>query len=147
MGADYCAYAVIGCLVDEEKIPMKKTRVKAFKHDFPDNPEVQFHPKTGQQLYEDVEYPAFAFENDSPDVEVIKLEKYGLELFSSTDHHYTVIGVGTGKDTYSNGGDEYDFVKLPDISKIKSKVKEVLEMIGQWDEESFGLYSLLYCSY
>jgi hypothetical protein len=153
MGADYSAYAVVGCIIDRSNIPMKKERVKTFKHDYPDNGEIKFDPKTGEALWKTIEYPEFVFADQgdpNPDdndgkTKVIKLGK--LKIFTGTDGKPEVLGVGTGEETYSNGGDDYDFTPLEDVDSIKNRVKEILEPIGLWDEKKFGLYSILYCSY
>lgn len=152
MGVDYRAYAVIGCVVDLDKVTMKKERVRAFKHNYPDNGEIKFDPKTGRALWETKEYPEFVFEDDggctddySGKSKVIKL--MGLKLYQGTDGEPTVLGVGTGDDTYSNGGDDKEFLPIKDLESIKNKVKAVLEPIGMWDEDTFGLYAILYCSY
>lgn len=153
MGADYSAYAVIGCQVELDNIPVKKERVKAFKHDYPDDGEIKFDPKTGKALWKTVEYPEFAFDYDKYDhpddnggkTKIVKLGT--LKMYHGTDGEPTVLGVGTGENTYSNGGEDCDFMPLPDMESIKKKVKEVLEPIGMWNEETFGLYSILYCSY
>ena len=33
------------------------------------------------------------------------------------------------------------------IEEVKTKMREKLEPIGLWDEETFGLWSVQYCSY
>jgi hypothetical protein len=150
MGVDYKAYyAVIGCILDRSKIAVKQEKVKTFKHDYPEDGETKFDPKTGIPLWKTIEYPEYIF--DAYDCEgrakVIKLN--GLNIFiSGGGNTPEVIGIGTGRKTYSNGGEAYDFRPLvEDLDSIKKRIKDVLEPIGMWDETSFGLYSILYCSY
>lgn len=152
MGVDYKAYAVIGCEVIFDNIPVKKERVKTFRHDYPDDGEIRFDPKTGKALWKTIEYPEFVFEDDDGYTDdyngkskAIKLDN--LRMFRGTDGEPTVLGIGIGDSTHSNGGENYEFMPLPDIESIKKKVKEILEPANMWEEETFGLYSILYCSY
>jgi hypothetical protein len=49
---------------------------------------------------------------------------------------------------YEQGDDETpSFKQVPDIEKIKNKVKTALESSNLWDEKKFGIYTVLYCSY
>ena len=149
MGADYSAYAVIGILIDEDSIPLKKETVKIGNHDFPKD--VLFNSKTGAALWEEEEYQEFTFDEDyhdeNPKSKLIKLPK-GIEIYRGTDGKPMIIGFGTGEDTYSNGGDDCDFKSL---SKMPTKeflgLKDILEPLGIWDESKYGLYSVLSCSY
>lgn len=78
-----------------------------------------------------------------------ELRNDGLLCYWGTDHDYVYVGIATGEDTYSNGGDDDSFVSLQadDVAQIKEKLREYLEPIGLWDEKQFGLWSVLYCSY
>jgi len=148
MGADYTAYAVIGCEIDLSTIPVHKEKVKAFNHSFPED--MNFDPKSGAKLWKEDSYPEFCFgKNDQDDkrTKIIDIDK--LKLYRGAEGCITVLGFGCGEDTYSNAGAEYDFKELNTGTYIYlyNKIKEVLSSIGMWDELKFGLYAILYCSY
>ena len=161
MGADYYAKCVIGVILpDSDELPKLKklVRKKAFKHDYEDDGEYEFDPKTAKKLFldekEEVEtdLPAFIFDPDmrQEDLEdknqvVIKPLK-GIEYAVGTNNSNLCLGLvmETGS---SNGGDDYAFMNIPDIEKIKEKLKNLLEPHGLWNEGKFGLHLILYCSY
>ena len=162
MGADYTAITVIGvCLPHAEDLPKAKVmaRKRAFDHDYDES--YEFHPKSGDKLWldeqEEVEadYPAIILDQEGYIEEdeikegqrVVDLTDIeGLDCTCSTDNYRSFFGyvLETGS---SNGGQSVCFEALPDIQKIKTQIKEKLEPLGLWDEEEFGVYSILYCSY
>jgi hypothetical protein len=146
MGADYTAKAVIGCILDYDKIPIIRKKVKAFKHDIPETSDVKFDAKTGRPLWEEHSYPAFTFNEEDRGTETKKINKKGLKIYQGTDGEPTILGFGVS-DTYSNGGNTYDFATLPNIPALKEKLKSILEPLNMWNEKEFGLYALLDCSY
>lgn len=162
MGADYTAYAILGVrLPDEDSLPKLKqsVRKRAFEHKFEDDGETEFHPKDGRKLWldetveidTDVPVVKFDIEGYMGEDDIYEGQKLiqapdGLEFATSTDGENLCLGVvaPTGN---SNGGEESGFEPLPDINKVKMQIKELLEPIGLWVEEDFGLYALLSCSY
>lgn len=52
MSADFYNYAVLGCPIPQQ-FPRAKVmaRKRAFEHDFPDDGETEFDPKTGRPLW------------------------------------------------------------------------------------------------
>ena len=165
MGADYSAMAVIGiALPDEDELPKAKTttRKKAFKHNYDDDGTNEFHPKTGQKLFLDDEkieveadYPLFVYDTygdgepsgleDVANQIIIRPPK-GLNFAVGTDESNICLG-GVVRTGSSNGGDDYGFAKMPDVDVIKAKLKNLLEPLDLWDESTFGLHTVLYCSY
>ena len=166
MGADYTALAVIGiALPDGDDLPKAKTfvRKKAFVHNYDDDGTNEFHPKTGKKLFLDekieveADYPLYVYdlyddeepsdlENDNNQT-IIRPPK-GLKFAVGTDESNICLGavIRTGS---SNGGDEYGFLKIPDlyIANVKARLKDLLEPHGLWDEGKFGLHAILQCSY
>jgi hypothetical protein len=161
MGADYYAKAIIGIeLPDEDTIPRAiiKTRKRAFDHDFGDDGETEFHPKDGRKLWldeiEEVEanYPAYIFDVGEYEVEECDEGQTLIHFPDGTDYAYGTDGeaqyVGFVLETgSSNGGQDEVFSKLPDIEHLKEVLKSILEPIGFWDDDNFGLHVVLYCSY
>jgi hypothetical protein len=159
--ADYTARAIIGVTIpDEDDLPRASVSVRkrAFKHDYDDDGENEFHPKDGRKLWLDEketvkeDYPAFLFDSEDyygdsleKGQKLIKIPK-SLTLVNGTDGCNRCLGfvVSTGN---SNGGDETGFELIPDIAKIKADIKGLLEPLDLWDESIFGLHDLLYCSY
>jgi hypothetical protein len=114
--------------------------VKAFDHQIEDQ-EVKFCATSGRPLWKTVEEPVEGFD---PDEETIA----GYRIIYSTDRYHAVACIICADDTYSNGGNEVDFVQLPkNLAIEKKKMKVALEPFGVWDEEKFGLWAVLYCSY
>jgi len=147
MGADYYAKAVIGVLIDEDKIPKKHVRVKAFQHDFPEDWKVD-PTNPSRKLWNEKNYPEFTFDPDyaNEDTKLVKLPM-GMGVFKGTDDEPAVVGVGAESGS-SNGGDDYDFKQIPDsVENVRDALKNILGPLGLWDEKKFGLYSILYCSY
>lgn len=144
MGADYHAKAVIGIEINEADIPKKHFKVKAFDHDYPEDWEVE-PTKPNRKLWKEGNFPEFDFEYAQEFTRKIELPK-NIQLFKGTDGQPAVLGFGieTGS---SNGGIDYEFEPISDITDIKNSLKNLLEPLGMWDETSFGLYSILYCSY
>lgn len=160
MGADYTAHAIIGiALPSQESLPKlnKKVRKRAFKHSFEDDGETKFDPKTGKPLwldeFEEVESddPVVVYDTDDEPSELEKGQKIlkapkGMEFRYGTDNGELFLGVvvSTGS---SNGGEETEFLPMPDVNKIRDDLKACLEPLGLWDPSVFGLYANLYCSY
>jgi hypothetical protein len=169
MGADYTAVTVIGIILpDKNDLPKAKTMVRkrAFEHEFSEE-DAEFHPMDGRKLWLDekelveADYPALVINDEDYITEddlkegqiLIELNDSDedsddpfLETYHSTDDNDTFYGFvhGTGS---SNGGETDVFSKIPDIEKIKKNIKEKLEPYGLWNEEDFGIYTILYCSY
>lgn len=161
MGAEYYAKSIIGIGLPGEyeiKRAIIKTRKRAFDHDFKDDGETEFHPKTGKKLWLDeveeteTDYPAYIFNIGDYDVDECKEGQTIISFPESIEYAY-----GTGLKTWyvgfvletgsSNGGEAEVFSKLPNIDNLKEVLAGILEPIGFWDEENFGLYTVLYCSY
>lgn len=136
MGADYSSAAVIGVKIDQGKLATSKM-VKAFPHDF--GPDINFHPKTGKKLWmEKAEY--------IPQYDEYKGTLAGFRVTFTTDNTTMYCGI-VASGTHSNCGSEAKRTKLEDIGEIKAKLKSALEPLGLWDEKSFGLWTVLHCSY
>jgi hypothetical protein len=161
MGTDYYAITIIGVsLPDEDDLPRLKTTVrkKAFKHDFSDDGDMEFHPKDGRKLWleekvqVEVDKPLYVFQKEdyySPELEdgqqLIKIPR-GLSTARDTNAENFYVGfvLGTGS---SNGGDETVFSKLPDIGALRKQIEKLLKPIGLWEASEFGIYTVLRCSY
>lgn len=166
MGADYKAVAVIGIKIDTRTIPKIKESVKkpAFKHNYSEDD--IFHPKTGKRLWTDEmmevdrDVPKYTLQDrDSGQTGVYEHRFKSGELISvclkQFPYNNLKINMGAEEDyiyyiglvadnTYSNCGSKEDFKPIPD--NIKTRTRDLLEPYGLWQEEDFGLYSILDCS-
>jgi len=166
MGADYTAIAILGIKIDYEMVPMLKKTVKkpAFEHNYSEDD--VFHPKTGDKLWTDEmqevdsDSRKYALEHiDFCDYDGIyeqyfvdgklasnclcKFDDYKISCYGSDENDEYWIGI-VADETYSNGGEDEDFENVPD--DLKSTLKKILEPYGLWNEENFGLFSILHCS-
>tara|TARA_Y100000034_G_scaffold37672_2_gene46322 strand:- start:2476 stop:2889 length:414 start_codon:yes stop_codon:yes gene_type:complete len=137
MSAVWHSYAVIGILIDKDKLYKEAKTVKAFAHNHPRT--MKFCPDTGKELWKEVREPIPEWDES---------ETLGsFKVHTSTDSHDHVVGI-IAADEAEMRGSGVDFTKLPDnLADEKYKLKELLEPLGLWDESKFGLYSILYCSY
>ena len=159
MSVNYYAYAVLGCALPKKFPPAIITvRKRAFDHEFPDDGEMKFDPKTAKPLWldetEEVEadYEKYRvvedwYESDeeAPGQIVVKVEEYGLKIAATTDDKKLVVGliVQTGYDS------DVVFMKLDEkvVTETREKVKKLMKAIESWDASKFGLYTVLHCSY
>jgi len=161
MSTSFHSYAVLGCpLPDSFPKARVMVRKRAFDHDYPDDGEKEFDPKTGARLWldeteeVDADYEKFAVldEYDSVDPEEypgmvgVKLGDYGLSTACTTDEDETIVGIVVGSPGYEPG-----LAKLnadpKSVEETRQKVKAFMEAIDSWDPESFGFYSVGYVSY
>ena len=71
----------------------------------------------------------------------------GLPLVYDTDQKNCWIAIRKKKVGGYNK-DEFDMLDpTDDIDKLKEELKTKLEPHGLWDEESFGIWVIQYCSY
>lgn len=158
MGVDYTATTIIGiCCPKEDQIARAKVKVrkKTFDHKFEDNGEIEFNPKDGRKLwldeYEmvDSDYPSIIIDVDGsydssnlPGQIIIKLPKDIMYEYS-TDNEDCYIG---WKQSANSDSDEV-YSDFPNIGKMREKLKKLLNPHKLWCEDSFGIYTVLYCSY
>ncbi len=146
MGADYYAKAVIGC-----EVTGKLTRIvqrPRCNHVKPDNAE--FCPKCGKSTApEDVKEPIPGYDpEDDPDRLTPALRQLAtLTIAWTTDDERAFAGIQATTGSSRGSGDSTAHLPYSQIIDAKAKVKATLESLGLWDEASFGLWSVLYCSY
>src|SRR5271165_3658027 len=109
MGCDYAAAAVIGYEIDP-KSPFTTQRVKAFKHDLPDEPNQQYDPGSGRKLYVDKKLPIDGYD---PDGHPERLGRF--DLTSTYEGRQIFVGVSVETES-SNGGEESAFGELGNIA-------------------------------
>ena len=138
MGVDFSAYAIIGIKIDKERLYQKPETVKAFDHKYSLSDKIEYCPNTEQKLWKEFQDPIPEWDEDD------KLGPYRIYTTPYSDD--CIVGLVVCDDTGSNGGNDIDFVRIPNnLTKLKETMKNYLEPLGLWHEPNFGLYSVLYC--
>ena len=135
MSVQYYAYTVLGVKFNMSDL-LKKKKVKSCRHK--NDPNAKFCSKCGQPIWAETEgYPDW-FDEDKAD---------GLDIINSTDDLFAIVGIKLAE----VGGCGSDCAKIEtsfrEDSDHKQRIKKILEKWGYWNEESFGLWSVMYCSY
>jgi hypothetical protein len=144
MSSSWYSSAVIGCGIDESKIPTITKNIKAFEHNMPEDSLDKFDSKTGKPLWVIKKFPEYSFREEVEDKNTKIIDLKGLQIYTDTDYKHVVLGFGC---TASDWDITCNFRDLCDINEIKEKLKSILEPINMWDGSKFGLYSILRCSY
>lgn len=161
MGADYTAYTVIGVAlpaVDELPRLTARRRKKAFEHNFTDDGETEFDPKTGRPLWLDetekytvrdtpaVVYPDKYGEEEIEEGQILLKVPEGTSFHYGTDGEPIFLGV-VSRTGNSNGGNDTAFLAAQDMNALRLALRAALKPVGLWEEDDFGIYTNLYCSY
>lgn len=138
MGVDYYANSVIGMGISPELLE-KEQRRRGCGH-----PEGRgrYCAECGKPMYISTKESIDGFDGDT---------LFGLAVSSSTDNGYFVVHlVGVTTDSSRSDSDTgCKMIPLEDdvVAKSRQTIKEKLEPAGLWNEKTFGLWSILYCSY
>ena len=138
MGVDYYASAVIGCEVTGKlHVTVLKPRCSHVNA-----PGAKFCAECGVATAPiEVKEPIPGYTDESDQIGE-------LALVHTTDDERTFVGVQSRAESLRRSGFG-GVTKLPFVEVLGAyhRVKAVLEPLGLWDEASFGLWSVLYCSY
>jgi hypothetical protein len=128
MGADFYASGLIGCEVTGQ------TETVTWK------PSCEHNPLQTKQFCADCGKPVKLVEIKTPlpGLEAA-IKAAGLSVASTTDGEREFVGLKAGST------DDATCTRIPD--DIKDKVRAVLEPFNLWDEKSFGLWGIQFCSY
>lgn len=138
MGADYYSYLIVGCSVDEDKFKIP-TKVRACKCDVDKIEDMKFCPKCGEEVWTEDYDLIEGYEEDESFL--------GLDLVYNTDNENCWIAIRK-KEIGGYHKDDCDKLdRNDDIEQLKEELKAKLEPHGLWDEESFGIWIIQYCSY
>lgn len=130
MGIDYRGIAVIGQRVKARDM-VRVERLKAFDHDHPED--WSHDPKTGEKLWREVSYPR---------IDQYDLDRLNLQVFGLGYHEFIGVGAETGSSLI--GGDPAMLrLSLVEPVMVLERVRELLEPLGVFDLEQFGLWALL----
>lgn len=132
MGADYSAYAVIGCEVTGRLYSSKV--IPGCKH--PAAAGVKFCSTCGAKSR--LEHTPIKGYN--PDEETLA----GLRVYTTGEKERAFIGIGT--DSTDTCGSEAQFLNLDELAEARTRIKSKLAPLGLWDQETYGLWSIMHCS-
>lgn len=153
MGVSYSARALIGCRFSGKEIFTKK-RVKAFEHSHGDD--VNFDPKTGRALWREVD--ACLLEDEIgplEDVSFVEAHKSlgGIYCFDngadrSEDREVLVGLFAVEQDAEGRGWRNQPFAPLSgvDVARTQKLCQQVLEPLGLWKPDRFGIHVMQYVS-
>jgi hypothetical protein len=135
MGADYYAYAVIGCEVTGK---LYKPAVEpGCLHKNP--PTQAFCGTCGKKTVKHTEIPIDGFD---PDDNLLVFNGRALKVVHTTDDERAFAGLTTTAIDHRDSATRIDLDTF-----AREMVQEVLEPLGLWDPTSFGIWSVLFCSY
>lgn len=137
MGVDYYAHAVIGCEVTG-KLTKRVTAPGCPHVSLPAT--APFCAFCGKPSTKVVEAPI-----DGYDEEDHAIGNYCV--VGTTDGERQFVGLIASSDPDVNGGATRLGGDLPDLNTFKLELRLTLEPLGIWDDKSFGLWSLIRCSY
>jgi len=132
MGASWRGSAVLGCEVTGKTEREVATRVCA--HDITAG--AKFCAECGKPATELEKVPIDGWDT---------IEQAGLSNYTTTDDDRQFVGVGVS--VWDDGDAQRLSLDTVELSAVRDKVRSVLTPIGLWDEKSFGLWAVLYCSY
>ena len=136
MSVSYTAKAIIGIPVDSGIFYLPPKTVKAFEHDYP--PTMKFDPQSGRKLWEEEE-------ECRPEYDERHETFGGFPLVRAGDHDGTWLAVLLCED--ADYGRKNKFRPLPaDLEEQKAALRALLDPLGAWDEEKFGLHAIQYVS-
>lgn len=134
MGASWKAITIIGC-----KVTGKLTRIVSVRGC--EHPLIvqnsKFCAECGKPMHVDEEQNIDDF-NDSDMLGT-------LNICSSTDNEEMFAGIRIG--SHTDRDDKPECGRIDDFDAMKKRVRSELEPLGLWDEEWFGVWTVLHCSY
>jgi hypothetical protein len=130
MSIDWSAYAVIGCEVTGKLI--QKIRSPGCKHNKPSGS--PFCAQCGLPSSVIEEIPIAGYDRDAAKIGT-------FSVVGTSDDRRQFVGFMVGAGDF----DQARMRPLPDFTEIKTALCAVLEPLGLWTEESFGLWSILCC--
>lgn len=140
MGVDYYATALIGCEVPRD-VFFRTVKKRGCRSELVEG--AQFCPSCGKPTWIEEEMGPWEVLEDDHKLGLHLKGKAGeiVRFAFTTDEKRGFAGL------YRIGaGDDAGRLPWPDRC-VKEATREALEPLGLWDEESFGLWAVQYCSY
>ena len=138
MSVSCYSYLVIGCMIDENKFKIP-TKVRACTCNVDGIENMNFCPDCGEEVWEeDYDFVEGYEEQES---------FLGIPIVFDTDQKNCWIAIRKKEVGGYNKDESAMLDPEDDIEKLKEDLKTKLEPHGFWDEESFGIWVIQYCSY
>lgn len=135
MGYSATSHTVIGIQIEKNDL-YEETETRGCKHPVSKS---KFCPECGQPVWNKDSKPVAAYDDCRE-----KLGGFDLVHVSCESDQYIIAG---WQIEASSGNENPAFSKPPNFEAIKAKMKVVLEPLGFWEENKFGIYAVLYESY
>ena len=153
MSVTYSARALIGCRFSGDKLFTEK-RVKAFDHSYTDAPgqdDMSFCPKTGRPLWRMIQSCLL---DDLDDLSSIEPQSSlgGLYCFDNaaerSDRREILVGLFAVEQSAESYYREKPFCALQpeDFAKARDLCQKVLQPLGLWREDQFGIHVMMLVS-
>ena len=133
MGVSYWSYLIVGCKVDKEKFKINKIEESCYC-DVRGKQFMEYCSKCGKKVVEEDYDVIDGYEEDESFLE--------LPLVHNTDYKDCWIAI------YKEEFEDCVKMELPKtIEELKIELKSKIEPFGLWNEDSFGVWCIQYCSY
>jgi len=139
MSTTYHAIAIVGCKVDKSKL-FTTDLVRSCEHPIPVGG-VKFCPECGKRTYKKTKKPIQDYDTDKETV-------CGKRVFGHYyDTNFVIIAEQcVAVDNYDGPLAKMLPITVTDTTTWENKLRAVLEPLGLWDDEQFGIWTMLYCS-
>ena len=135
MGVSYWSYLIVGCKVDKEKFKINKIE-RSCNCDI-DKRFIKFCSKCGKEAVDESYDVIDGYKEDESFLE--------LPLVHNTDHKDCWIAIY--KEEIDDRKNSVKIESSKTIEELKIELKSKIEPFGLWDEDSFGVWCIQYCSY
>lgn len=133
MSVNFQAQAVIGCMVSAEQLHRMTDR-RACGHILPNG--ANFCPACGKPAFQTIQEAIYDTSTDM---------LHDLHVVSDTDKRVFIIGPVVAK-AWADAGPGYEPLEGR-IDSLMQQTRAVLEPLGLWNTNMFGLYAVPYVSY
>ncbi len=140
MGTSYSSYAIIGVEVDPEKFYTTEVVRSCDCHvsfNFDDPPKFCSNCSKEFMVKDRKEIEGW---NEFEEI------LHGLKIIYGTDQERAFVGIVNAKQNDYDNSKSFSQLSSVDLAELKEELKNKLGPMF-WDENKFGLYSVLYCSY
>ena len=156
MSVSYCARALIGVRLSHQDLFVQK-KVKAFEHPFSETDDVNFDPKTGRPLwrmgdvcrlnaYAGIELEDFSCVEPIADLDGLYCFHNGNDRAQDRQYLIGLFAVEEEEDDYHSSTGNFRHLTPEYTSKSYALCQKVLQPVGLWKVENFGIHVMQYVS-
>ena len=138
--------------IDPERlVRTETTRVRGCNHLLPPNEDAKFCSQCGQPLYKERRNRVNVFGEHLEDQITTILLKENFVAVKSTDPYKYVLCLPdyyiSTKSSRNGGGTVHTPITDDAVERSRKELKSILEPLGLWSENDFGLHAVLYSYY